>query len=88
MSSGRASIPGSGADAEGSPVPPAGEEIHLPRPTLLPIITAAAITLIVIGTTISLVLIIIGIVVLILAVFRWVSHTSRDVAALPEEHRH
>jgi hypothetical protein len=26
--------------------------------------------------------------VLILAAFRWVSNTSRDVASLPEEHRH
>jgi uncharacterized membrane protein YidH (DUF202 family) len=73
---------------EGSPVPPVGEEIHLPGPSLLPLITAAAITLIVIGTTISLVLIILGVIVLIVAVFRWVSHTSREVAALPEEHRH
>ena len=87
MSTGRAPIPASDAEAEASPVPPAGEEIHLPRPTLLPIITAAAITLIVIGTTISLVLIILGIIVLIVAVFKWVSDTSRDVAALPEEHR-
>ena len=76
------------ADVEGSQTPPAGEEIHLPGPTLLPIITAAAITLIVIGTTISIILIIVGVIVLIVAVFRWVSDTSRDVAALPEEHRH
>jgi Flp pilus assembly protein TadB len=77
-----------GVDVEGSQAPPAGEEIHLPGPTLLPIVTAAAITLIVIGTTISIILIIVGVIVLIVAVFRWVSDTSRDVAALPEEHRH
>ena len=75
-------------DVEGSQAPPAGEEIHLPGPTLLPILTAAAITLIVIGTTISYILIIVGVIVLIVAVFRWVSDTSRDVAALPEEHGH
>jgi membrane protein implicated in regulation of membrane protease activity len=77
-----------GADVEGSHAPPAGEEIHLPGPTLVPIVTAAAITLIIIGTTISFVLSIIGAIVFILAVFRWVSHTSRDVASLPEDHRH
>jgi membrane protein implicated in regulation of membrane protease activity len=75
-------------DVEGSQPPPVGEEIHLPGPTLLPLVTGAAITLIVIGTTISIVLIIIGAIVLIVALFRWVSDTSRDVAALPEEHRH
>jgi Flp pilus assembly protein TadB len=75
-------------EADAAPVPPAGEEIHLPGPTLLPLFTGAAITLIVIGTTISIVFIIIGVVALILCVFRWVSSTSRDVAALPEEHGH
>ncbi|MBV8943132.1 MAG: hypothetical protein JO321_09750 [Solirubrobacterales bacterium] len=76
------------ADVEGAQPPPVGEEIHLPGPTVLPIVTGAAITLIVIGTTISIVLSIIGAIVFIVAVFRWVSHTSRDVASLPDEHRH
>lgn len=68
--------------------PPAGEDIHLPGPTLLPITSAAAITLIVVGTTIWWVWSAIGGLVLIVCVFRWVSDTNRDVAALPEEHRH
>ena len=34
------------------PAPPAGEEIHLPGPSLIPILSAAGITLAVIGTTI------------------------------------
>jgi hypothetical protein len=68
--------------------PPAGEEIHLPGPSLLPLISAAAITGIVIGTTIWWVWSAIGGVVLIICVFRWVSDTSRDVASLPEEHHH
>lgn len=67
--------------------PPAGEEIHLPSPSLLPIITAAAITGIVIGTTIWWVWSAIGGLVLIICAFRWVSETNRDVGALPEEHR-
>jgi hypothetical protein len=60
----------------------------MPGPSLLPIISAAAITGIVIGTTIWWVWSAIGGVVLILCLFRWVSDTSRDVASLPEEHRH
>ncbi len=75
-------------EADVAPVPPAGEEIHLPGPTLLPLLTGAAITLIVIGTTISIVFIVIGVILLVVCVFRWVADTSRDVAALPEEHRH
>jgi hypothetical protein len=68
--------------------PPPGEEIHMPGPSLLPITTGAAITLVVIGTTINLIFSAIGLAILILCVFRWVSDTSRDVASLPEEHRH
>ena len=68
--------------------PPAGEEIHIAGPSLLPIISAAAITGIVVGTTIWWVWSLIGGVVLIICVFLWVSSTSRDIASLPEEHQH
>ena len=67
-------------------VPPAGEEIHLPGPTLIPFVSAFGITLIVVGTTINWILSIIGGIVLILALIRWIGDTRRDVASLPEEH--
>jgi hypothetical protein len=71
--------------------PPVGEEIHISGPSVLPIITAAAITLIVVGTTVHLIFSgliwsIVGLVVLIICVYLWVSSTVRDVASLPEEH--
>ena len=66
--------------------PPVGEEIHLPGPTLIPFISAIAITLIVIGTTINWILSIIGGILLIVSVVRWIRDTRRDVGALPEEH--
>jgi hypothetical protein len=70
-----------------APVPPAGEEIHIPGPTILPLVTAIAITLIVIGTTLTWIISIIGGVVLIVTAFMWIRDTRRDVAALPEQHR-
>ena len=66
--------------------PPAGEELHLPGPSLLPFLCAIAITLIVVGTTISLIVSIVGLVFLVIIVIRWVGDTRRDVAELPEEH--
>lgn len=66
--------------------PPAGEEIHLPGPSILPFACAIAITLIVIGTTINLVFSAVGLVLLVIVVVRWVADTRRDVAELPEEH--
>ena len=71
-----------------APAPAAGEEIHLPGPSLLPFACAIAITLIVIGTTINLILSVIGLVALVIIVIRWVGDTRRDVSELPEEHVH
>jgi membrane protein implicated in regulation of membrane protease activity len=75
-------------DLHESDAPPVSEEIHLPGPSLLPFLTAIAITLIVVGTTISLVISIIGLVALVIIVWRWVGDTRRDIAELPEEHVH
>jgi Flp pilus assembly protein TadB len=66
--------------------PPAGEEIHLPGPTLIPLMSAVAITLIVVGTTLGWMFSIIGLVLLVVLVVRWIQDTRRDVDALPEEH--
>jgi hypothetical protein len=70
-----------------APAPPPSEEIHLPGPTILPLVAAIAITLIVLGTTIGWAFSIFGGVVLLLVVIRWIRDTRRDVAELPEEHR-
>ena len=69
-----------------APAPPASEEIHLPGPTILPLVSAIAITLIVVGTTLGWFLSIIGGVVLVVVIARWIRDTRRDVAALPEHH--
>ena len=71
-----------------APAPPPSEEIHLPGPTILPLATAVAITLIVIGTTITWGLSIAGGILLIVCLWRWIGDTRRDIAALPEEHQH
>ena len=67
--------------------PPAGEELHLPGPTLIPFIMAIGITLIVIGTTINWLFSVAGLVILVLTLVRWISDTRRHVSELPEEHR-
>ncbi len=66
--------------------PPAGEDIHLPGNTIIPFVTAIAITLIVIGTTIDWLFSILGGIILVVCVVRWVRDTRRDIDALPEEH--
>jgi len=70
------------------PAPPAGEEVHLPGPSILPLLAAIALTLVVVGTTISLIISIVGLLALVVIVWLWVRDTRRDVADLPEEHSH
>jgi Flp pilus assembly protein TadB len=66
--------------------PPVGEEVHLPGPSILPFITAIAITLIVIGTTINALISYFGVVVFLICTVRWILDTRRDISELPEEH--
>jgi hypothetical protein len=68
--------------------PPVGEEVHIPGPSILPFVTAIAITLMIIGTTISWILSGIGLAIFIIVVWMWIRDTRRDMAALPEEHVH
>jgi Flp pilus assembly protein TadB len=81
------------ATREGAPTgvpvggaPPAGEEIHLPGPTLIPFVCAIGITLIVVGTTINSLFSALGVVIVAITVARWIRDTRRDMAGLPEEH--
>ena len=75
-----------GAGGAERDAPAVGEEVHLPGPSLLPLVTAIAITLIVVGTTLGWAFSIIGLIILVIAIFRWVKDTRREVEALPEEH--
>jgi type IV secretory pathway TrbD component len=72
----------------GPEAPPAGETIHLPGPTYLPIVTAAGITIIVVGVVQSWLIVAFGVIVTLVAVVRWIRETRQDVAELPLEHRH
>jgi hypothetical protein len=66
------------------PAAPAGEEIHLPGPTPLPLITAVAVTLMVVGTTLSWVLTGAGAVLFGWSAVRWIRETRGSIAELPE----
>jgi hypothetical protein len=68
------------------PVPPVGEEIHLPGPTLKPFLCAVGITLTVIGTTISKYFLIAGVILFLVTTWKWIQDVRHDVAELPEDH--
>jgi hypothetical protein len=64
-------------------VPPVGEEIHLPGPSLLPLLSAVGITLAIVGITISLILVIAGSVLTLACAVRWIVETRHEVDELP-----
>lgn len=64
-------------------VPPTGEEVHLPGPSVLPLLTAVGITFVLIGITTYIELTIIGLVLTVVCVLRWVRDTRRDIDELP-----
>ena len=74
--------------SEQQPPPPVGEEIHLPGPSVLPLVSAIGITLTIVGTTLGLVISAIGLVIVIVTTVMWIRSTRRDIDALPEEHQH
>jgi Flp pilus assembly protein TadB len=78
------------ADAQperrGQEVPEAGEPVHLPEPSFLPVVVALGVTLIVVGVVLTPVVVGIGAVITIVAIVRWVLAVREEMAELPLEH--
>lgn len=67
-------------------VPPAGEPVHLPGATMLPVVVAAGITLMLVGVVVSVPLSALGLVITVVAIVRWVREVRVDMAELPDQH--
>jgi hypothetical protein len=65
---------------------PAGEAVHLPGPSYLPVITAFGTAVAVIGVVISWILVAIGGVIALVAIYRWIRETREDTSELPLQH--
>ncbi len=76
------------SEFENHDAPPAGEEIHLPGPSIKPLLVAVGLTLTVVGTTIDWIWTVLGLIIFIVTAVLWIRDTRRDVEALPEEHLH
>lgn len=64
-------------------VPPVGEEIHLPGPTILPVLTAVGLTLFLIGFTTFIEFTVAGGVLTVWCIARWIKDTRREIDELP-----
>jgi hypothetical protein len=67
-------------------IPPAGEEIHLPGGTVLPLLLTIGITMTLIGVTTQWYLVALGVILTLVVIVRWTLDTKRDVDHLPLDH--
>ncbi len=76
------------ADRENMPASPVGEEIHMPEPSLLPIVNAVGLALAIVAITISYVVVAIGLAIFFVSTVIWIVKARREFDALPAEHGH
>jgi hypothetical protein len=68
-------------------LPPVGEEIHLPGPSILPLLTAVGITLALVGVTTFIEFTVVGGILTVVCIALWIKDTAREIDELPlDEH--
>jgi hypothetical protein len=73
-------------EPNGGGLPEPTEQVHMPEPSYLPVVTGFGITLMLVGVILNWVITIIGAVMFIPAVLIWIRDTRADIAELPLEH--
>ncbi len=68
------------------PVPPPGEEIHLPPGSTQPLLLTVGITVALLGVTLSTILLVAGLVLTVVVLFAWIRDAVREYQHLPLEH--
>lgn len=68
------------------PVPPTGEEIHIPGPSAQPLLLAIGITITLLGVTLGPLVWIPGAVLSLAVVVAWIRDARREYDELPLEH--
>jgi membrane protein implicated in regulation of membrane protease activity len=69
-------------------LPPVGEEIHLPGPSIQPFLLALGIACFIVGLTWKTWLLIGGAVLAVVVIIVWIRDAGRELDSLPAEHRH
>jgi hypothetical protein len=65
---------------------PAGEELHLPDPSLVPILNAAGVALALVGLTITYYLTVVGGILFLVTLVKWIGDATHDISELPADH--
>jgi hypothetical protein len=75
-------------DTGNGTVPPVGEEIHMPAPSILPLINAAGLALAIVSLTLTWYLVVAGLIIFVWTSVVWIRDTRRGIAELPLDHSH
>jgi hypothetical protein len=67
-------------------IPPVGEEIHLPGPSIQPVLLAFGMTLGIVGITTSIFIVIAGVILTFAVIVAWIRDTRHEIDELPLEH--
>ncbi|MCK9249845.1 MAG: cytochrome c oxidase subunit 4 [Solirubrobacteraceae bacterium] len=68
------------------PVPPAGEDIHLPGGSIQPLLLTIGITMILIGVTEMYWIMAVGIILTVATLVAWVRDAMREINSFPLHH--
>ncbi|WP_354697806.1 hypothetical protein DSM112329_03451 [Paraconexibacter sp. AEG42_29] len=68
------------------PVPPSGEEIHLPGGSLHPLLLTVGVTATLLGVTSFKFLLVGGIILTVVVLFKWIQEARAEMASLPAHH--
>ena len=69
-------------------LPPVGEEIHMPAPSILPLVNAAGLALAIVSLTMTWYLVAFGAIIFLWSTIVWVGDVRRDINDLPLDHSH
>ena len=65
---------------------PAGEQLHMPAPSVLPLLVTLALTLLLLGLTSSVFVVIAAVVLLLWFIGLWIAGARREHVSLPAHH--
>ncbi len=74
------------SEPERDTAPPAGEEIHIPGPSLQPLLLTVGVTTLLIGVTTAFFMVIAGAILSLAVLIVWIRDARREFQHLPSEH--
>jgi type IV secretory pathway TrbD component len=74
------------SDQDDTRIAPAGEQIHMPAPSVLPLINAAGLALAIVSLTLNWFLVAFGLIIFAVTALKWIGDTRAEISHLPLEH--